>query len=122
MKAKDEDLQVLAKAVKKVFRDNRGEFSLADFVQVAGLLGFHAFEKGGSGETLKPVAENYLPDIISTNLQYAVETYEWKTHVPITEEGVIVSGFWDRSKNEGVPDGYEMDASERFLKRKDSKT
>ena len=73
MKAKDEDLQVLAKAVKKVFRDNRGEFSLADFVQVAGLLGFHAFEKAGSRETLKPVAENYLPDIISTNLQYARE-------------------------------------------------
>ena len=72
MKAKDEDLQKLAEAVKEVFRDSCGEFSPSDFIQVAGLLGFHAFEKGGSGETLKPVAENYFPDIIGTNLQYAV--------------------------------------------------
>ena len=118
MKAKDEDLQALAKAVKEVFQDNRGEFSSADFIQVAGLLGFHAFEKSGSGETLKPVAENYLPDIISTNLQYAVEAYEWESYIPMTEEGVIVSGFWDRSKDEGVPEGYEMDVSGRFLRRK----
>lgn len=115
MKAKDEDLQALAKAVKEVFRDNRGKFSSADFIQVADLLGFQVFEKGGTGKTLKPVAENYLPEIISTNLQYAVEAYEWGTHIPMTEEGMIVSGFWDRSKDERVPEGYVMDDSESFL-------
>ena len=52
---------------------------------------------------MKPIAENYFPDIIGTNLQYAVEAYVWETHVPMTEDGKIVSGFWDRRKDEGLP-------------------
>lgn len=118
MMAKDEDLQKLAEAVKELFQEKCEEFRSEDFVQVAGLLGFHAFEKAGSGETLKPVAENYLPDIISTNLQYSVEAYEWKTHVPMTEDGVIVSGFWDTRKGQALPEGYVMDEEGKFLRRK----
>jgi len=78
------------------------------------LLGFHAHEKGGSGKVLKPVAENYLPDLIGTNLQYAVETYVWETHVPMTDNGAIVSGFFDTSKAE-LPEGYEMDEERKVL-------
>ena len=44
-------------------------------MEVVGLLGFHDYEKCGSGKTLKLVAENCLRDIIGTNMQYAVEAY-----------------------------------------------
>ncbi|MCK5783913.1 MAG: hypothetical protein KAH06_05665 [Desulfobacterales bacterium] len=101
---KDEELQELAEAVKALFRVRPKEFRSDDFVKVANLMGFHAHEKGGSGEGLKPVAENYLPDLIGTNLQYAVEAYVWETHVPMTDDGAIVSGFFDTGKAE-LPEG-----------------
>ena len=70
---KDEELQGLAEAVKDLFRLRLKGFRSDDFVEVANLLGFHAHEKGDPRKVLKPVVENYLPDIISTNLQYVVE-------------------------------------------------
>lgn len=72
-------------------------------------------------EKLKPIAENYFPDIIGTNLEYAVEAYVWETHMPMIEDGKIVSGFWDRRKGEEVPEGYEMEEGGRFLSRKGAK-
>ena len=115
--AKNEKYAELAEKLRYLFQENFGEFRAEDFVQVAELMGFHAFEKRKLEATLKPYGENYLPDIIGTNLQYALEAYEWQTHVPMTEEGVIVSGFWDRGKGEDLPAGYEMEAGGRFLKR-----
>ena len=97
---KDEELQGLAEAVKDLFRMRLKEFRSVDFVEVANFLGFHAYKKCDSGKMLKPVAENYLPDIIGTNLQYAVEAYVWETHVPMTDDGAIVSGFFDMSKDD----------------------
>ena len=116
--SKNEDLKKLAMAVKDLFRVKLREFRSEDFIEVAGLLGFHADEKRSSGKTVKLVAEYCLPDIIGTNLQYAVDAYAWETHVPMTEDGIIVSDFWDRSKDEGVPDGYMMDAEGKFLRKK----
>ena len=113
--SKDEDLKRLAEEIKDLFRVKLREFKTEDFVKVAGLLGFHVYEKPGSGKTLKPVAENRLPDIIGTNLQYAVDAYEWETHLPMTEDEVIVSGFWDTSKGEVLPAGYVMEAGARYL-------
>ena len=115
---KGEETNELADEVRDLFREKLGEFRSKDLVEVAGLLGFYAYEKSGSGEMLKPIAENYLPDIIGTNLQYAVEAYEWKTHIPMTEDGVIVSSFWDGRKGEELPEGYEMYKGARFLRRK----
>ena len=45
-----------------------------------------------------------------------------ETHVPMTKDGRIVSGLWDREKGEGLPDGYELEVGGRFLSRKVAKT
>jgi len=74
-------------------------------------------EKNSKTDRLKPLEENYFADIIGTNLQYAVEAYLWETHVPMTEDGKIVSGFWDRRKGQALPEGYEMEGEGRFLTR-----
>ncbi len=112
---KDKDLPGLAEAVKELFRVKLNEFRPEDFVKVADLLGFNAYEKGDSKEVLKPIAENYLPDLLGTNLQNAVDVYVWKTHVPMTDDGAIVSGFFDTSQAEELPEGYVMDEERRVL-------
>lgn len=101
----DTKLQDLTGKVRELFQESLGEFRSRDFIQVADLLGFQAFEKTQPGSEIKPRAESNLPDIIGTNLEYAVHAYEWTTHMPMTEDRVIVSGFWDREK-EPVPEGY----------------
>lgn len=103
----DTQLQDLAGKVRELFQQSLGEFRSRNFIQVADLLGFQAFEKKPPGSELKPGAESNLPDIIGTNLEYAVHAYEWNTLVPMTDDGVTVSGFWDREK-EAMPEGYGM--------------
>lgn len=83
----------LADKVGELFRSSLGKFRIEDFAAVSDLLGFHAYKKTGTGERLKLIAENVLSDIIGTNLNYALEAYEWQTHTPLTEDGTIVSGF-----------------------------
>ena len=114
---KNEKNAEMAEKVRDLFQEYLGEFRSEDFVKVADLMGFYAVEKRKSEATLKPYGENYIPDIIGTNLQYAVDAYQWHTHVPMTEDGVIVSGFWDREKEKELPAGYEMEAGGRFLKK-----
>lgn len=55
--------------------------------------------------------------IIGTNLNHAVDAYEWQTYTPLTEDGTIVSGFWDREKEKEPPAGYEMEPEGRFLRK-----
>lgn len=110
----------MAEKVKKWFRDELGQFREEDFVAVADYLGFDAYRKTEPGKQLKPVAENYFPDIIGRNLRYAVETFEWEAHIPMTDDGLIVSGFWDGSEGEDIPDGYEIASKGRFLIRKNA--
>jgi hypothetical protein len=105
-----------AEKVRDLFRKNLGEFRPEDFFKVADLIRFHAIEKHESETPLKPRGENYLPDIIGTNLKYAMEAYQWNTLVPMTQDGVVVSDFWDREKEE-LPAVYEMEAGGRFLRR-----
>ena len=83
---KNEKWAELADKVRALFRAGLGEFRTGDFAAVADLLGFHAHKKAGSGERLKPIADNVLPEIIGTNLNYAVESYEWRTHTPLTDD------------------------------------
>ena len=80
-------------------------------------MGFYAHQKRIYGRTMKPVAEHCLPDIIGTNLQYALDAYVWETHLPMTEDGVIVSGFWENKAGAVLPEGTEMDAESRFVMR-----
>ena len=114
---RDVEMTELVEAVRGLFKERYGEFRAEDFVAVANSLGFLAYRKTVPGERLKPLAENYFPDIIGTNLQYAAEAYVWETHVPMTEDGKIVSGFWDRRKGQALPEGYEMEGEGRFLTR-----
>lgn len=114
---KNEQLIDLADKIKELFQTRLRKFRSEDFVKVADLMGFHAVEKHKSEAPLKPRGENYLPDIIGTNLQYALEAYDWHTHVPMTKDGAVVSGFWDREKEEELPAGYEMEVGGRFLER-----
>lgn len=107
----------LAHKIKELFRIKLSEFRTDDFVAVADLLGFHAHKKAGTGERLKLIADHVLPEIIGTNLNYAVDAYEWQTHTPLTEDGILVSGFWDREKEKEPPAGYEMDSEGRFLRK-----
>jgi len=65
--------------------------------------------------TPKMQAKNYQADIIGINLEYALETYEWRNLYPMTENGVTVTGFWDKRRDARMPDGYAMDGSGRFL-------
>jgi len=48
--------------------------------------------------TPKMLAKNYFADIMGINLGYALETYEWQDWYPMTDNGITVTGFWDKSK------------------------
>ncbi len=70
---REQDVKELAGMVKALFEERLGSFRAEDFVVVAGELGFHAHEKSSLKEQPKLVAENYLPDIIGTNLEHALQ-------------------------------------------------
>jgi len=67
--------------------------------------------------TPKMPAKNYSPDIIGINLEYALEAYDWEGWTPMTENGVTVAGFWDKTK--GIPntDEYELDERGVYVKK-----
>ncbi len=45
--------------------------------------------------TPKPLARNYLADLIGVNLRHVLETYQWDDLRPLTVDGVTVAGFRD---------------------------
>ena len=51
-----------------------------------------------SETNLKMFAKNYFPDIIGINLEYALDAYDWEGWHPMTDDGVTVTGFWDKRK------------------------
>ena len=63
--------------------------------------GIEAGKIGGvtmSKRTSKMLAKNYFVDIMGINLEYALEAYEWQDWYPMTDNGIMVTGFWDKSK------------------------
>lgn len=62
-------------------------------------------------------ARSYFSEIIGINLEYALEAYDWEGWNPMTNDGVTVAGFWDKSK--GIPDTeyYELDERGVYLKK-----
>ena len=56
------------------------------------------------------LAKNYFADIMGINLEYALETYEWEGWNPMTDDGITVTGFWDKRKGIPNPEVYEPDA------------
>ena len=67
--------------------------------------------------TPKMLAKNHFPDIIGINLEYALDTYDWEGWNPMTDNGITVTGFWDKSK--GIPDTdeYALDARGVYVKK-----
>lgn len=88
-----------------------------DLIEVCRVFGLEALEKAPAQKIPKMLAKNYFADIAGINLQYALETYEWKGWRPITDDGVTVAGFWDSSKGPEVSQGYIADVSQKYLKR-----
>ncbi len=84
----DQDIKELAGMVKAMLEEQRGEFRPEDFVALARELGFEAFARSEPQKTPKLVGENHIPDIIGTNLEHALQTYEWSTRIPMTEDGI----------------------------------
>jgi hypothetical protein len=73
-----EQLKELAKSLKALFEEKRGDFRKDDFITVAGLLGFEARETRPPNKAPKPIARNYFADMIGTNLEHTLEAYEWE--------------------------------------------
>ncbi len=48
--------------------------------------------------TPKMLAKNYFADIMGINLEHALEAYDWEGWNPMTDNGITVTGFWDKSK------------------------
>ena len=112
----NKDLTQLAEKTRQLFTDQQGQFSPDDFIAVARMLGFEAFARSESQERRKLVGENYIPDVVGTNLEHALDAYKWETKIPMTEDGMIVSDFWDSSK-ESMPEGYELVMEGKALKK-----
>lgn len=47
----------------------------------------------GLRPTPKPLAENYLAELVGVNLCYALETFQWDELRPWTADGITVAGF-----------------------------
>jgi len=67
--------------------------------------------------TPKMLAENHFPEIIGINLEYALDTYDWEGWNPITDDGVTVAGFWNKSKGNPDTDEYEMGDRGVYVKK-----
>lgn len=59
--------------------------------------------------TPKMLAKNSFTDIIGVNLQYPLDTYYREELNPMTNDGVTVAGFWDKSKGILATQEYELD-------------
>jgi len=53
--------------------------------------------------TPKILTKHYFLDIMGINLGYALETYDWQDWCPMTDNGITVTGFWDKSKGIRTP-------------------
>jgi len=53
----------------------------------------------------KMFAGNYFPDIIGIYLEYALDECDWEGWKQMSNDGITVTGFWD--KNKGGPDPNE---------------
>ena len=66
---------------------------------------------------LKMFAENYFPDIIGINLEYALAAYDWEGWHPMTDDGITVAGFWDKRKGIPDPKAYKFDERGLYVKK-----
>lgn len=67
-----------------------GQAQVSDLKAVVGIA--------NAGMYPEMLAKNYFADIMGINLEYALEAYDWQDWCPMTDNGITVSGFWDKSK------------------------
>jgi hypothetical protein len=106
----------LAQALRELFTGRNGEFDVEAFVAAARVLDFDARPLHPPMATPKPLADNYLADLLGVNLAHALEAYDWKDWRPVTEDGVTISAFWRSSGAPDRPAAYELDAGGRYLR------
>ena len=111
------DIAHLAEEIKGLFAKKMGRFRRSDLIDVLKDMGIEAWDKDKHLNTGKMFAKNHLADIIGINLQYALRTYEWVDITPMSDDGLTVSGFWDKKDYVDFPEGYVMDDSGDFLTR-----
>lgn len=56
-------------------------------------------------------AENHFADIAGSNIDYALKTYDWQNWHPISDNGVTVTGFWNKSEGQPDPDIFQLQDS-----------
>jgi len=108
--------QELVEAVKELFRERCGDFRIEEFMKVARLLGLEVWEKRTSEKRMKMHARSYPAEIFGINLRHVLDEYEWVDFYPMTDDNILVTGFWDPCKTPDIPAGYVMDESKRYLK------
>ena len=67
--------------------------------------------------TPKMLTKNYFADIMGINIQYALETYDWQSWYPMTDDGITITGFWDKRKGIPDPEIYELDDRGVYVKK-----
>ena len=70
-----------------------------------------------SNTGLKMRAENHFPDIIGINLDYALEEYNWEGWMPVSDDAVTVTGFWNKNKGEADRDIYSLENRGAYIKK-----
>jgi quercetin dioxygenase-like cupin family protein len=101
----DENLktyQIKAGVKHAVYNVGENEFYLVSFLTV---------RKDKLPKTPKMPVEKHFIEIMEDSLEYVLETYDWEGWCPMTDNGITVSGFWDKSK--GIPDTDEYELDER---------
>ena len=100
--------QIKAGVKHTVYNVGENEFYLVSFLTV---------RKDKLPKTPKMPAEKHFIDIMGVYLEYVLETYDWEGWHPMSDNGITVSGFWDKSK--GIPntDEYELDERGVYVKK-----
>ena len=81
------------------------------------LVSFLTERKSDLPKTPKMQAKNHLADIMGINLEYALETYDWQHWHPMTDNGITVTGFWDKRKGVPDPEVYELDERGVYVRK-----
>lgn len=59
--------------------------------------------------TPKMMAENHFVEIMGINLEYALETYNWHGWYLLSDNGITVTGFGNKSEGVPNPDLFQLD-------------
>ena len=102
--------QIKAGVKHTVYNVGENEFYLVSFLTV---------RKDKLPKTPRMQAEKHFIDIMGVYLEYVLETYDWEGWYPMSDNGITVSGFWDKRKGVPDPELYEIDERGVYVRRGD---